>query len=168
MPYLHTITTNTGQQLRIDREAVSDSALATVRPWLLELLSTGRRQPLPVPPLCHYSAAAFRHESGGLVATLYGPNGPHQPGTPALAGDGMPIVTIGIAQRSRHGADLWAMLTANLPTHPKAIRPRPPWCALAAHPAMLYYPDTAHWASDFAQCLAWSWLTNRPDLEAIK
>ena len=105
-PYIEHITLTTGHRNRSSRGAVSDDTLAVVAPWLRRLIETGERLPLPAPALVHYSAKATS-EGGGLMATIYGPIGPHTHGQ-AHSGATAPLVTLGVAQRSRQGGDLWA------------------------------------------------------------
>lgn len=167
--YIHKITLNTGSRQRLTRDAVDDTTLAVVRPWLVAAVASQQRTPLPVAALSHFSAVALRHESGGLVVTIYGPAGPHIPGQASTASQ-TPLATMGIAQRSRHGTDLWGMLMATFGrwAHIGIKNPRAPWCAAVALPGLLAYPDSAQWLDDLESCIAWAWITHTPDLLPIR
>lgn len=162
--YINHLTLNTGHLARTSRADVSDSALAILSPWLRAAISSGPPAPLPVAELCHYSAQTLV-ENGALVVTVTGPAGPHKPGQPH-PGATMPLVTIGVAQRSRQAAPLWSMLTTAF-GNPRSVRmPADPWVVVALHPTLAKYPDAAHWLGDFERCVAWAWITRNPDLQA--
>ena len=163
--YIHHVTLNTGHNRRSPRAEVSDATLALMSPWLQSMVETGARLPLPAASLSHYSATAM-YLAGALVATIYAPRGPHTPGKPH-DGDAEPMVTIGVAQRSRQGADLWGLMLATFGAAPGCQRPAEPWCAVALLPAMI-----AHGAAvvdllgDLERCIAWAWITRQPDLRS--
>lgn len=164
-PYITHITLTTGHTRRSPRDEVGDDILRALHPFLAGLLHTGARQPLPVPALAHYSASAAV-DAGGLVCTVWGPAGPHTPGKPH-PGNALPIVTLGVAQRSRQGPDLWGMMRAQFGGAPGLARPAEPWCAVALHPGLAQYPDTAEWLGDLERCIAWAWITRAPAMEAV-
>lgn len=163
--YLNHITLPSGHTRRSPRAEVSDEALALLAPWLRAAANSGGRAALPVAELSHYSAAALI-EGGGLVVTIYGPAGPHVAGRPH-AGDVMPLVALGVAQRSRQGGDLWAMMLANFGCADGLQKPGEPWCAVALHPSLIDTPDAAHWLGDLERCIAWAWITRSPQIGAI-
>ena len=113
--YIHHITLTTGHVTRSQRGDVTDGTLAAVAPWLQSAINSGRQHALPGLP--DYAAAVFVQD-GGLVVTVYA----HQPDI----GQRLPLVTFGVAQRSRHGEALWALLVANFKAHVLAKRPREP------------------------------------------
>lgn len=110
--------------------------------------------------LAHYSADVLV-EAGALVATIYAPQGLHPPGRIATGPDD-PLATLGVAQRSRHGERLWAMMIDNFGAAPGLTRPAEPWCAVALHPALAMHIDAAHWLGDLERCIAWAWITRDP------
>ncbi len=163
-PYINHVTLITGHIARTGRADVADEVLSVLYPWLVQALVSSTPLALPVPALSHYSAMVLT--DGGMVATIYAPLGPHTPGTPYV-GNTTPLVTIGVAQRSRQGRDMWAKLVANFGAKPGIKQPAEPWCAVALHPALLSYPDTMEWIADFERCLAWAWITRKPQLTTV-
>lgn len=159
--YINHITLATGHCRRSPRHEVDDATLQLLVPWLQAAVVSGRIEPLPVAPLCHYGAKAIKEI--GLVVTIYAPRGPHTPGVPH-AGDHVPIATIGIAQRSREARDLWGMLVANFGVAQGGDMPAAPWCAVALHPNAIAFPDAIGWLGDLERCIAWAWITRQPAL----
>lgn len=134
-----------------------DATLAIVAPWLLAAINSGQQH--PIPDFETYAIAAFVQD-GGLVVTVYG----HQPDI----GPRLPLVTFGVAQRSRQGESLWALLVANFGADTTAKRPREPWCAVALHPALIHDLSAMQWLGDFERCCAWVWITRNPQLGQVK
>jgi hypothetical protein len=164
--YINHITLLSGHTSRARREDVTDTTLAVVAPWLLDVVASGQRTPLPVEGLAHYSALALVQD-GALVVTVYGPSGPYMPGQPALAGSGIPLVTLGVAQRSRQAAELWPMMVAQFGARAGLRQPQAPWCAVAVHPSMAAHMGAVEWLGDLERCIAWAWVTRRPSLEGV-
>lgn len=162
--YLHHLTLSTGHLARTAREDVAPEVTALLAPWLVGLVQTGKVAPLPASSLSAYSAQALVQD-GALVVTVYAPTGPHAPGKPH-AGPGTPLVTLGVAQRSRQAAGLWDALTGAFPARAGLQMPSTPWVAVATHPAMLAHRDAVEWLGDFERCIAWSWITRNPSLES--
>lgn len=163
--YINHITTTTGHNARTSRADVADEVLAVVAPWLLSIVNTGQKSPLPVPKLSHFGAIAYVQD-GGLIVTVYGPSGPNRDGQPASAD--IPLVTFGVAQRSRHSEPLWAMLLANFEHAPGLGQPATPWCAVVIHPSIMAHANTIGWLADFERCVAWAWITRNTYLESAK
>ncbi len=159
--HINHITLTTGHNARTSRADVADEALAVVATWLQSIVSTGQKSPIPVSELSHFSATAYVQD-GGLVVTVYGPTGPHRKGQPANAN--IPLVTFGVAQRSRHGTHLWAMLLANFEHSPGIKQPSTSWCAVVVHPSIMTHQGAIGWLADFERCVAWAWITRNPDL----
>lgn len=163
--YINHLTLTTGHKARTSRADVADDVLAVVAPWLQSIVNTGQKSPLPVPELSHFSAVAYVQD-GGLIVTVYGPIGPHNRGQPASAD--IPLVTFGVAQRSRHSEPLWAMLLANF-EHTEGIKqPATPWCAVAVHQSIMAHADAIGWLADFERCVAWAWITRNAQLDTLK
>lgn len=152
-PYINHLTLASGHIRRSERAEVDDETLKILAPWLSDAINSGERHPLPVAELAHYEAAAFV-EDGGLLVTVF-------------AGEN-PLVTFGVAQRSRHGGNLWAKMLANFPAKPGTQKPAEPWCAVALHPALIAHPDAMGWMGDFERCVAWAWITRNPQMESVK
>ncbi|MDC8446093.1 MAG: hypothetical protein LV471_09245 [Nitrosomonas sp.] len=163
--YINHITITTGNNARISRADVADDVLEVVAPWLQSIVNAGQKSPLPIPSLSHFSVIAYVQD-GGLVVTVYGPSGPHRQSQPA--GSDIPLVTFGVAQRSRHSGPLWAMLLANFEHLAGIKQPSPPWCAVAVHPSIMMHPQALDWIADFERCVAWAWITRNAQLESTQ
>lgn len=152
-PYIYHMALASGHTRRSPRAEVADETLALLAPWLAAAVNSGQRHPLPTAELAHYDAAVTV-ENGGLLVTVF-------------AGDD-PLATFGVAQRSRQGGDLWALILAHFPAKPETGKPAEPWCAVALHPALIAHPDAMGWLGDFERCIAWAWITRDPQIEAVK
>lgn len=154
--YINHLTLSTGHLSRIERGDVAGETLARVAPWLAAAVEVGKAVPLPVSELVDYTALACVLE-GSLIITVSGPN--HE------LGPAPPLVTLGVAKRSRHGAALWPLLTGPVmpPTKAGLVRPAEPWCAVAIWPTISLSPDALRWLADFEKCVAWAWVTRPED-----
>jgi hypothetical protein len=152
--YIAHLTLATGHATRIQRGDVTGETLARVGPWLAVLVESGRPAPLPVSELAEYSALAAMID-GALIVTISGP----APVDGPMAGKAPPLVSIGVAERSRHGGALWPLLTGPVmpPAKPGLQRPREPWCAVVLWPTLALYPSASHWLGDLERCIAWAW-----------
>lgn len=166
--YINHITLTTGHNARTLRADMHDDVIAIVSPWLQSIINTGQKHPLPVPTLNHYSAIAFVQD-GGLLVTVYGASGLHEPGKPANADIPLiPLVTFGVAQRSRHCEPLWAMLLASHEHAPCIKQPSTPWCAAIVYQSSIMHRDALSWLADFERCCAWAWITRNAQLESAQ
>ena len=163
--YINHITLTSGHLARTPLSDVSPAVTHLLAAWLVGVVNTGRSHPLPLPELSHFTVRAFV-ESGSLVVSVYAPHGPHEQGKP-YEGPDMPLITLGVARRSRQGADLWAKMIKSFATMPGLERPGAPWCAVAIHPSMAMYRGPVEWLGDFERCLAWAWITLNPGLESV-
>lgn len=157
--YINHITLATGDCRQSPRAEVDDATLAVLIPWLKKAIASGNIEPLPVQPLSHFGARVIR--SIGLVVTIYGPRGPHIVGH-AHTGEWLPIVTLGIAQRSRESSDLFGWLKSNFGAKPDIIAPQTPWVAVSIHDNIVAYLDALQWLGDLERCIAWAWVTRNP------
>ena len=162
--YINHITLNTGHLARTLRADVAPEVTALLAPRLQEIANSGQAHPLPVPELAHISAQAFVQD-GGLVVTVSVPVGPHAPGKPHK-GPTMPLATLAVAQRSRHGAALWELLASAFGAKPGLQEPRTPWIAVALHPSAAAYTGALDWLGDLERCVAWAWITRHPAVES--
>lgn len=157
--YLNHITLSTGHTRRSPRAEVSGETLARVAPWLAALIESGQPAPLPVSNLAGYTGHATVMD-GALIVTISGPaltDGP-------MAGKPPPLITMGVAKRSRHGATLWPLLTGPVmpAAKPGIVRPSEPWAAVAIWPTIALYLDAAQWLGDLERCIAWAWMERTP------
>lgn len=163
--YLNHITLNTGHLARTSRTDVAPAVTQLLAGWLPGTINSGKTHPLPAPELSHFSAQMFVQD-GALVVTVSAPVGPHPPGKPH-AGRTMPLVTFGVAQRSRQGAPLWRMLVGAFGSMAGLQQAGTPYCAVAIHPSMPIYKGPTEWLGDFERCVAWAWITRNPDLQPV-
>jgi hypothetical protein len=162
--YLNHITLSTGHIARTQRSDVAPAVTKLLADWLPDAINSGKAHPLPVPELSHFSAQVFV-QAGALVVTVSAPVGPHEQGKPH-AGQAMPLITMGVAQRSRQSADLWSMLINAFPAVRGLEAPGTPWLAVAVHPSIASYTGPVEWLGDFERCIAWAWITRNPDLRS--
>lgn len=164
-PYINHVTLNTGHTRRSPRDEVRDDILGILHPWIEDMLIGKIPLPLPVPSLYHYCATATV-EAGSLLCTIWAPRGPHTPGQPH-PGESIPLVTLGVAQRSRHSTDLWAMMVAQFGAKPGLKKPNEPWCGVVVHSNLMDHIRTSDWLGDMERCIAWAWITRRPALVSV-
>lgn len=157
MTHITHLTLNTGHASRALREDVSDDALLLVRQWLAHSLASG--QPESIPGASPYTGLALQAD-GALIVTVYAP-------TPE-AGRPHPLVTFGVAPRSRHAPRLWEMLTAQPGVKAALRQPGPPWCAVIVQPALVMHTSAADWLGDFERDVAWAWATQHPDIKSAQ
>ena len=160
--YINHLTLNTGHMARTQRADFVPEVTALLAIWLQSIINSGQVHPLPVPELAHISAQAFVQD-GGLVVTVSAPVGPHVPGK-LHAGAVAPLVTLGVAQRYRQGAALWALLLGAFASKPGLQQPVTPWLAVALHPSAAAYTGALDWLGDLERCIAWAWITRNPAL----
>lgn len=167
-PYIAHVTLSTGHIRRSPRSEVGDDALAVLVPWLVSARAAGSiPTPLPGEAFAGFTAKILV-EHGALVCTVYGPASKFL----GLAGmpeaqDGVPLVTFGVAQRSRHSKALWAALIAVSDVRPKCDMPEAPWCGVVLHPTLPAFPDASEWMGDFERCVAWAWISRNTYLESV-
>lgn len=161
--YIQHLTLTTGHLRRSPRSEVDGETLARIGPWLAAAVDDSRAMPLPVSELADYTALAKVFD-GSLLVTISGP----PPTAGPMAGRAPPLVTLGVAQRSRHGAALWPLLTG--PTMPAVKpglkRPGEPWCAVALHPTIMMYPGAMEWIGDLERCIAWAWIERAESVQS--
>jgi len=162
--HINHITLSTGHIARTSRADVAPAVTKLLAEWLPSTINTGKAHAFPAPDLSHFCAQCFVQD-GALVVTVSAPVGPHQQGKPH-AGQTMPLVTFGVAQRSRQGAPLWDMLGRAFGCKAGLKQPDTPYCAVAVHPSIAIYAGPVEWLGDLEQCIAWAWITRNPDLRA--
>lgn len=156
--YLNHITLSTGHTRRSQRSDISGETLARISPWLAALVDSGSLMPLPVSSLSAYTAMASVHD-GGLIITISGPaltTGP-------MAGKPPPLITMGVAKKSRHSATLWPLMTGPvMPAAKPCIQcPDTPLLAVAIWPTIALHTDALEWIGDLEQCIAWAWMESK-------
>ena len=150
MTYLHHITLSTGHTRRSPRAEVSDDTVKALAPWLAACLKHVDDYPLPGPLGARdgfVMQASVR--DGALICHV----GQMQSG---------PLVTFGIAARSRQSGELWAWLCAQYGHANTLAAPGTPWCAAHLHPAYMQQHGMSAWIGDFERSIAWTFLERNP------
>lgn len=167
-PYIAHVTLATGHLRRSSRAEVSDDTLSILAPWLDSArAAAGLLVPLPGEAFAGFAAKVMLAH-GAMVCTVYGPADrfPHLAGM-AEVQDGVPLVTFGVAQRSRHSKTLWDSLVAFSDHPPRCAMPESPWCGVILHPTITAFPDAIEWLGDFERCVAWAWIGRNTHLESV-
>jgi len=156
--YIRHVTLATGHTSSIEAGDVSGETLARVGPWLAALLESGQSAPLPIAAVAEFTATASV-ASGGLLVTISGPAVQSGP----LAGKAPPLVSLGVAARSRQSAPMWDMLTSpTLRAQGMAVKaksaPPAPWAAVAIYPTITMHLAALEWLGDLERCIAWAWV----------
>lgn len=146
MKYINHITLSTGHIARTSRADVTDDTIKALKPWLQAALDYVDPYPLPGPlGVRDGFAMSASVERGGLICHV----GHH---------DDDPLVTFGVAARSRQSGELWAWLCAQYGSSEALKAPGTPWCAVALRSAFMQQHGAAAWIGDFERCVAWTWL----------
>jgi hypothetical protein len=149
--YLNHITLSTGHTARTSRANVSDVTIKTLSPWLKACIDYIDDYPLPGP-------LGFRDGFVMSASILHG-------GLVCRVGHmvGGPLVSFGVAARSRQSGELWAWMCAQYGSKEALQAPGTPWCAVALRPAYSAQPGISAWMGDFERCVAWTWLERKSD-----
>lgn len=138
--YIEHVTLTTGHQRRSWRHEISPEAMHVVSALLDAVLAEGETA-IPATG-CTLTATA---DGRCMIATVW-----HERA---------PLVTFGVAAKSRCGVRLWTLLRHHAVVPLAEVeRPGEPWCAVRLEPGLALYPETAHWLGDFERRLAWAWL----------
>jgi len=142
MTHLHHVTLTSGDVARHRRDSFDGSAIAAAATLLDSILTGGKPEVSP-------GYRAFGSHSGhSLLVTLVGP-------------DDAPILTTGVALRSRSAPRLWRMLhdRPSLPivTDPAAPPPAP-WIADRLEIGAATDEVATTWTGRWAACVGWAWL----------
>lgn len=144
--YLNHITLSTGHTRRSPRSEVSDDTVKALQPWLQAALDYQDDYPLPGPLGARDDFVAHAHiKDGALICGV----GHRHTG---------PLVTFGVAARSRQSGELWAWLCAQYGSADALVAPAAPWCAVALHPSYMLQMGASAWLGDFERYVAWTWL----------
>lgn len=154
--YLQHVTLNTGDIRRSPRSEVANDVVARLRP-LVERALTGEH--VAVPGEAGYTMTGVEQAHCCLV-TLWAPS----PMGGTAGPDLIPVLTLGIAARSRCGAYLWRKMherqDLTYATDPDRTPPEP-WLAERLDVGAAHHADAMEWTGDFARCAAWTWLEMR-------
>jgi len=144
--YLNHITLSTGHLARTSRADVTDDTVKALKPWLQAALDYVDPYPLPGPlGVRDGFVMSASTQDGALICHV----GHVEAG---------PLVTFGVAARSRQSGELWAWLAAQYGSADALVAPSVPWCAVALHAGFMQQAGAAAWIGDFERCVAWTWL----------
>lgn len=155
--YIYHVTMTTGHVRYSPRCEVSDATIERLGPMIDRAL-TGEHVALPTPSGPGWTLTGGVDTDRPLdrqccALTLW---------APPVGADPVPVLTVGIAVRSRCGVRLWRHLhrsfgAGRLATDAESPPPAP-WCADRLEAGALLYPDAMEWTGDLARSLAWAWV----------
>jgi hypothetical protein len=153
MAYLNHITLSTGHTRRSPRAEVANDTIKILQLWLKAAIAHGDDDyPLPGPLGDRDGfVAGARVQDGALICSI----GQMRSGQVRSG----PMVTFGVAARSRQSGELWALMCAQYGSAAALIAPSTPWCAVALHPEFMRQAGgMSEWVGDFERCAAWAWV----------
>jgi hypothetical protein len=146
-----------GPEQQRPRALVNDKVLALIKPWLGAALTSGKRTPLSLPAVAHFSARAEESENA-LRVDLFCPLGAHRPGRPH-AGKAALMSTFGVAPDAQAGDKLWRALLQQAQVDWRAP-PSTPWCGSVSLPSGLAaHAKAARWLPELQSSIAFAWLS---------
>ncbi|WP_085314860.1 hypothetical protein [Derxia lacustris] len=151
--FLDHLTLHDGRSRRAWLHEVQPQLLEHLRYWLADALE---RQHSRIPwsrPIC--DIVVRDHGEGWLYASIANE-------------EEIPIATLAVAGNPQEAGRLWAALHSSAKVELKsdpAAMPAGAWLAVRREPGMRYVPDTEFWLPDFARCLAFAYLNQRPAAE---
>lgn len=153
--YVTHVTLTSGHSRKSYRDEVGDEAVMLCADLIDQALDLPHLHAvIPRTDGCSLSATA---EGSSLVATIWSPPVELRGSSPQR----VPLVTLGVATRDRHGAKLWRLLHASresqLQTSPEQV-PGAPWVAARVEVGAALMPEAMHWCGDLERCLAWAWI----------
>ncbi len=153
---LRQISLPRGTERLLSRERANRKVVALVSPWLDAVLSSGKRVPLTLPAVSHFSGSAKATE-GVLEMQLWSPLGafraerPH-PGKTAL------MATIGVARDPAAGDALWASLLTQAGSGWREA-PITPWCGVVPKAeGLVGHAGASCWLPELHSSIAFAWL----------
>ena len=143
--YLNHLTLNSGHIARTSSADVAADTRAVMAAWLEAAIKYVDPYLLPGPLGAQRYSASIAIERGSMLCTVFAP--PLDP-----------LVTFGVARRSRQAAELWPLLRAQFGGKPGIKMPGEPWCAVHIHPVFAEQFGASAWIGDFERCVAWAWI----------
>ena len=147
MTYLNHITLSTGHTRSSPSTEVSQDTIKALRPWLDACIKHIDDYPLPGPLGARDGfVMSASIKDGALLCHV---------------GQSVPLVSFGIAARSRQSGELWAWMCAQYGSADALQAPAAPWCAVALRPGYFEQHGMSAWIGDFERCVAWTWLERK-------
>ena len=146
------ITLNTGHKTKQPLSAISEEAIQAVSGVLDDLLQGGKPAVPGFPDFWMTGA----QDGQNLIVTVW----------TSLQGQRAPVLTTGVALKSRTAAKLWEVLhrdRADLVTGTRDM-PTAPWIADRIEVGAKMRVDALAWTGDLARCIGWTWLRYRRGL----
>jgi hypothetical protein len=141
--YIQQVMLNTGVITRIERSDVPDGVVAIMGSWVEDALARECNTSMPdALGVSDIYRADVTRTGGGLVCSI-------------LGAQSVPLVTFGVATRSRH-AHLWPTMIEKFESAAGIKVPEVPWCAVVLHPAYQTHQGALLWLEKLVQSVAWS------------
>jgi hypothetical protein len=138
------------------RAEVNEKVMALVTPWLGTVVATGKRCPLVLPAVSHFSASAQATDNT-LKVDLWGPVGQFRAERPHKGKTAL-VATLAVAPDPAAGEPLWSSL---LQQGGLSWREPPdePWFGVLPEPTgMAGHPKAGRWIGEFQNSMAFAWL----------
>lgn len=140
----------------MSHERVNQKVVALVTPWLGAVLATGKRLPLSLPAVSHFSGSA-KAGSDVLEMQLWSPLGAFRPERPHQGKTAL-MATIGVARAPAAGDELWAALLEQAGCGWRAP-PATPWCGVIPKAeGMVGHSSAKRWLPELQGSIAFAWL----------
>ena len=146
-----------GPERLISRAEANSKVLALVTPWLETLVTTGKRCPLVLPAVSHFSASAEAQDNT-LRMDLWCPVGPFRPERPH-AGKTTLMATVGVAPDPPLGRQLWSTLLRQCDTEWREPPDEPWYGTVPLAAGMAGHPKARRWLPEFQRSVAFAWLS---------
>lgn len=153
---LRQISLPRGPERLLSRERANQKVVALVTPWLDAVLSSGKRLPLTLPAVSHFSGSAQATDEV-LEMQLWSPLGAFRAERPHR-GETALMATIGVARNPAAGDKLWAALLQQAGADWRDA-PIAPWCGVVPKAeGMVGHAGASRWLPELHSSIAFAWL----------
>ena len=153
---LRQISLPRGPERLVSRERANQKVVALVTPWLDAVLSSGKRLPLTLPAVSHFSGSA-KATDGVLEMQLWSPLGAFRAERPH-SGKTTLMATIGVARDPAAGDKLWAFLLTQAGSGWREA-PITPWCGVVPKAeGLVGHAGASRWLPELHSSIAFAWL----------
>jgi hypothetical protein len=160
MTFIQHVTLNTGHNHPSNRFECRPETIKACKGLIEFALSEMAPVSFPVGEWAHLRFVCVP-DGRKLVVTIYAPAAPHEAGKPYNGDNVMPLITCGIAPKSKD-IGLWQQLAVMYQQVYKqtstAVRPQAPWLATVIFPTGELYVQSLGLLADFCRCMAWAWV----------
>ena len=145
-----------GPERLLSRERANQKVVALVTPWLDAVLASGKRLPLSLPAVSHFSGSA-KAGDGVLEMQLWSPLGAFRAERPHHGKNAL-MSTIGVARNPAAGDKLWAALLEQAGAGWRKA-PITPWCGVVPKAGGLAgHAGASRWLPELQSSIAFAWL----------